>query len=76
MRFFYRLLELLLTISILTLSSLFVRAWAAEPRSPATTANVDKTKKLAKDFGNGGIEGIEVAMQNGSLKEIGHDSEE
>ena len=43
MRFFYRLLELLLTISILTLSSLFVRAWAAEPRSPATTANVDKT---------------------------------
>lgn len=33
-------------------------------------------KKLAKDFGTGGIKGVETAKQNGSLEEICHDSQQ
>ena len=55
---------------------IFVHIFEKQDKDNLAVDELRGFKKLAKDFGNGGIEGIEVAKQNGSLKEIGHDSEE
>ena len=54
----------------------FVHIFEKQDKDNIAVDELRGFKKLAKDFANGGIAGIEVAKQNGSLKEIGHDSEE
>ena len=54
----------------------FVHIFEKQDRDNIAVDELRGFKKLAKDFANGGIAGIEVAKQNGSLKEICHDSQE
>lgn len=54
----------------------FVHIFEKQDKDNIAVDELRGFKKLAKDFASGGIAGIEVATQNGSLKEIGHDSQE
>lgn len=54
----------------------FVHIFEKQDKDNIAVDELRGFKKLAKDFANGGIAGIEVAKQNGSLKEICHDNQE
>ena len=55
---------------------IFVHSFEKQDKDNLAVDELRGFKKLAKNFGNGGIEGIEAAKQNGSLREICDDSQE
>ena len=53
----------------------FVHLFEKQDKNNIAIDELRGFKKLAKDFGSGGMAGIEAAKQNGSLKELCHDNQ-
>jgi hypothetical protein len=54
----------------------YIHIFEKQDKGDIAISELRAFKKLAKDFGTGGITGVETTKQNGSLEEICHDSQD